>query len=483
MSLSLPQLSFDNHYARLSERLYTRQHPTPVAAPKLFVFNEILGKTLGLDRAKLGDEVLAAIFSGNEILPGSQPLASAYAGHQFGHFAGTLGDGRAIMLGEISTSRGEHYEVQLKGSGRTPYSRGGDGRAWLGPVIREYLISNAMPRYGVASTQALAAVTTGEQVLREYGPVPGAVLTRVARSHARVGTFEYLAMKKDEDGARELVDHLIEHHYPTLIDAENRSIALLNAVIDKQANLIASWQSIGFIHGVMNTDNASLVGETIDYGPCAFMDEFDRAKVFSSIDRQGRYAYQNQPRIGHWNMAMLAQTLLPLMSSDETRAIALAQSAVDRFPGVYAAAYVHKMKDKFSLIDSDDEHDIELMDEFLEIMQAHSVDFTLAFRALSQTDDEALMGLYEDKTSITDWYTRWQMRVNHSHDAKRMQQINPAVIPRNHWVEATIQSALNGEWDLFNEFDSALSKPFVDNSTFSTAPKIEQRVQATFCGT
>ena len=483
MSLSLPSLAFDNHYARLSERLYTRQNPIPVAAPALVAFNDVLGLQLGIDRNEVTDEILSAIFSGNEVPPGSDPLASAYAGHQFGHFAGTLGDGRAILLGEIATSAGEHFEIQLKGSGRTPYSRGGDGRAWVGPVVREYLISNTMPRYGIASTQALAAVTTGEHVLREHGPVPGAVLTRVARSHVRVGTFEYLALQRDEDSARELVDHLVEHHYPHLIDAENRVVALLNAIIEKQAELIASWQCIGFIHGVMNTDNASLVGETIDYGPCAFMDEFDQTKVFSSIDLQGRYAYQNQPRIGHWNMAMLAQVLLPLLASDEKQAVSFAQTAVDAFPGHYASAYVKKMRSKFGLFDSGEEHDIALMDEFLELMQVDSVDFTLAFRALSQTDKEPLLNLYNDKTSITDWHMRWQKRVNGQHDTEQMQRINPAVIPRNHWIEATIQSALNNDWDLFKEFNKALNNPFKEHSTFSTPPEIEQRVQATFCGT
>lgn len=483
MSLSLPNLAFDNHYARLSDRLHTRQNPTPVAAPSLFAFNDDLGKQLGINRQELGDEVLGAIFSGNTLLPGAEPLASAYAGHQFGHFAGTLGDGRAVLLGEIAKPNGEHFEVQLKGSGRTPYSRGGDGRAWVGPVIREYLISNAMPRYGVASTQALAAVTTGEQVLREEGPVPGAVLTRVARSHVRVGTFEYLAMKRDENSARELVDHLVEHHYLSLIDSENRAVALLNAVIESQAELIASWQCLGFIHGVMNTDNASLVGETIDYGPCAFMDEFNQAKVFSSIDRQGRYAYQNQPRIAHWNMAMLAQVLLPLMSSDEQTAIEFAQTAVNRFPQCYASAYVSRMRDKFGLFNSTDTNDIELMDEFLELMQADSVDFTLSFRALSQDDAKPVLDLFTNKTSISDWYSRWQKRVNGSHDSARMQLINPAVIPRNHWIEATIQSALHGDWDLFNELEQALKSPFTEHPMFSTPPDVEQRIQATFCGT
>lgn len=483
MTLSLPHLSFDNHYARLTERLYSRQNPTPVAAPSLVAFNDALGQQLGIDREKLGDELLSAIFSGNEVLPGSEPLASAYAGHQFGHFAGTLGDGRAVLLGEITNPQGEHFEVQLKGSGRTPYSRGGDGRAWVGPVIREYLMSNAMPRYGVASTQALAAVTTGEQVLREQGPVPGAVLTRVARSHVRVGTFEYLASQRDEDGARELIDHLIEHHYPHLIDAENRAVALLNAVIEAQADLIASWQCIGFIHGVMNTDNASLVGETIDYGPCAFMDEFDRAKVFSSIDRQGRYAYQNQPRIGHWNMAALAQAILPLFSSNEEEAISFAQTAVDRFPQCYASAYVSRMRKKYGLANSSDERDIDLMDEYLELMQADSVDFTLSFRALSQTNNESLIDLYTDKAAISDWHARWQKRVGGSHDSEQLQLVNPAVIPRNHWVEATIESAMNDDWDLFNRFEKALATPFVEDSTFSTPPEIGQRVQATFCGT
>ncbi len=480
---SFPSLAFDNRFARLPEQLFTRLSPTPVAEPSLFAFNDELGAQLGIDRQRIGDATLAEIFSGNSVPVGSEPLAAAYAGHQFGHWSGMLGDGRAVLLGEISCASGEHVDIQLKGSGPTPYSRGGDGRAWLGPVIREYLVSNAMPKYQVPSTLALAAVSTGEYVLREQGPLPGAVLTRVAKSHIRVGTFEYLAAKQDVEGTRAVIDLLIDTHYPELKNSENPAVALLNAVIEKQANLIARWQALGFIHGVMNTDNASLTGETIDYGPCAFMDEFNRSKVFSSIDQQGRYAYQNQPRIGHWNMAMLAQALLPVLAGDEPVAIQFAQTAVDHFPQLYANAYTERMREKFGLFDSPQTDDMELMDAFLDLMQADSVDFTLCFRHLCDEDSDELEALFSDREKISEWIHRWHQRLNGPHNTTRMQQINPAVIPRNHWIEATIEVAVQGDWTLFQRFETALRNPFVEHADFSQAPEQAQRVQATFCGT
>lgn len=481
--LTLPTLPFDNRFAQLPSRLHTRQNPVPVKQPALFAFNQPLGARLGIDRTAIGDHALAAIFSGNVTLPGSEPLAAVYGGHQFGNWAGQLGDGRAVLLGELESVDGARFDVQLKGSGRTPYSRGGDGRAWLGPVIREYLISNAMPQYGVDSTLALAAVTTGEMVLRENGPLPGAIVTRVAKSHVRVGTFEYLAAQRDLDGARAVVDLLIDTHFTDSIHAENRTNELLNAAIKRQATLIANWQAIGFIHGVMNTDNASLVGETIDFGPCAFMDEFDRSKVFSSIDQHGRYAYQNQPRIGHWNMAMLAQALLPLLSDDEETAVDLAQTAVDRFPALYAEQYKARMCDKLGLFDAAQENDMDLIEALLDLMQADTVDFTQAFRALSQPGKDQFIELFNDRSSIETWHQRWSDRVNGLHDSARMLTINPAVVPRNHWIEATIEGAVQGDWSLFNDFEKALASPYQEHDTFSQPPRVEERVTATFCGT
>lgn len=486
MSPQPVHLPFDNRFGQLPERLYTRLNPTPVEDPQLFAFNEPLGRELGLQRTESNAPELAQIFSGNTVLPTSDPMATAYAGHQFGHWSGTLGDGRAILLGDVATSTGDHLEVQLKGSGRTPYSRGGDGRSWLGPVIREYLISNAMPQYGVATTRALAAVTTGEFVLRETGPLPGAILTRVATSHTRVGHFEYLASQQDADGVQALIDHLITYHYPHLQNDENKPLALLNAVIERQAALIASWQALGFIHGVMNTDNASLVGETIDYGPCAFMDEFNQRKVFSSIDRQGRYAYENQPRIGHWNMAMLAQSLLPMLSADESASLTMAQAAVDRFPALYADAYAQRMRDKLGLFDASLETSIELTEKLLALMQADAVDYTVAFRTLSDSNQDGFIALFNDTSAISDWVSHWLSNVNsleNGLDVERMQLVNPAVIPRNHWVEAVIQAAVQNNWDLFYEFENALSQPFTHHDKFSSAPAVDERVTATFCGT
>jgi len=483
MPSTLDALPFDNRFAQLPERLFTRLQPTPVKGPELVAFNETLGKRFGIDRAATGDDALAQAFSGNHRIQGSDPLAAAYAGHQFGHWAGTLGDGRAILLGEVNTQDGQRLDLQLKGAGRTPYSRGGDGRAWVGPVIREYLISNAMPHYGVPSTTALAAVLSGEHVLREQGPLPGAVLTRVARSHVRVGTFEYLASQNDVDGLRAMVTHLVEHHYAELLDSANQGVALLNAVIVKQAELIARWQALGFIHGVMNTDNASMVGDTIDYGPCAFMDGFDRAKVFSSIDQQGRYAYQNQPRIGHWNMAMLAQSMLPVLADDSDQAVANAQAAVDRFPGLYAEFYRQRMNEKLGIYDDVQEGDMGLIEALLNLMHDDEVDFTLCFRHLSNEDSADFLSLFSNKDAALTWHSSWQQRLGAPHDSARMNAHNPAVIPRNHWVEATIKAAVDGDWELFNRFETALQNPFEEHSEFSLPPLPEERVRATFCGT
>jgi len=488
MSHSLDQLALESTYLQLPESLYTRLDPTPVDTPSLLSFNDALGTNLGIDRQAINDQDLAEVFAGNRVLANSQPLAAAYAGHQFGNWAGTLGDGRAILLGDLKAQDGGRYEIQLKGAGRTPYSRGGDGRAWLGPVIREYLISNVMPLYSVPSTLALAAVATGEHVLRENGPLPGAVLTRVAKSFVRVGTFEYMAATRDFEAMTAVVDHMIEHHYPDIADADNRALAFLNAVIERQADLIARWQSLGFIHGVtffwaIKVSTVSVVGETIDYGPCAFMDEFNAAKVFSSIDRQGRYAYQNQPRIGHWNMAMLAQAILPILDTDEEQATKLAQAAVDRFPSLYATRYTTRMAEKIGYTNLDAATTMPMVERLLDLMQQDEVDFTNGFRALSQEDPEKFLALFRSNEAITQWHTDWKSSLSDGPDTQAMQAINPSIIPRNHQIEACIEAAVRNDWSLFTDLESALKTPFTENPRFAQAPIPSERVTATFCGT
>lgn len=489
-----PELNFDNSYARLPAQFHSKQEPTPVAQPELIRINPALAVMLGLDSEWLASPTGVAWLAGNSHLNGTEPLAAVYAGHQFGSFNPQLGDGRAVLLGEIVNKVGQRYDLQLKGSGPTPYSRGGDGRSPLGPVLREYLVSEAMAALGIPGTRALAAVATGEAVMREE-VLPGAVLTRVASSHIRIGTFQYFSSRGDTNSLQLLADHVIDRHYPVAGQSEQPTLALLQAVIERQAALVAHWQLVGFIHGVMNTDNMLLCGETIDYGPCAFMDEYEADKVFSSIDRGGRYAYSNQPGIAHWNLAQLAQSLLPLLDSDTDAALAAAQAAIDSFPGIYSELYQRGMLAKLGLNSSHD-GDIQLIEDLLAVMAEQKTDFTLAFRHLADLANPDLSASkaipFEFTEGFDSWLTRWRQRLAQEAQtaAERqyaMYSVNPAYIPRNHQVEEAIRAATY-EQDLtpFHRLMDVLQTPFdysADNASYVIPPKPEQAVQQTFCGT
>jgi uncharacterized protein YdiU (UPF0061 family) len=489
-----PQLAFDNSYARLPERFFARVAPVPVRGPELIRVNRDLAAELGLDPDWLSSPQGVQMLAGNEVAPGSEPLAQAYSGHQFGHFAGTLGDGRAVLLGEVVDRTGGRRDIQLKGSGPTPFSRRGDGRAALGPVLREYVVGEAMAALGIPTTRALAAVTTGETVARET-MLPGAVLARVASSHVRVGTFQYFAAAGDDEGIRLLADYVIARHYPEAASAARPYRALLDAVIAAQADLVARWLLVGFIHGVMNTDNASIAGETIDYGPCAFMDTYDPGTVFSSIDRMGRYAYGNQPAIAHWNLARFAETILPLLDADGTHAIADAQDALAGFGPRFESAYYDGLRRKLGLATGED-GDVELAGDLLKTMSEQAADFTLVFRRLGDVERPggagALRDLFVDASALDGWIDRWRMRLSQEDldpEARRaaMHAVNPAFIPRNHWVAAVINAAVElGDYSLFEELLIVLSKPFEDQPAFARyadPPQPHERVLATFCGT
>ncbi|HEX9983689.1 MAG TPA: YdiU family protein [Thermoanaerobaculia bacterium] len=485
---------FDNSYARLPERFFTRTAPTPVAAPRLIHLNHALANDLGLDGEALAADG-TAVFAGNVIPEGAEPIATAYAGHQFGSFVPQLGDGRAVLLGEVVDRSGVRRDIQLKGAGRTPWSRGGDGRAAVGPVLREYVISEAMAALGIRTTRALAAVTTGEPVFRE-DILPGAVLTRVASSHIRVGTFQYFASRGDVEGVRLLADHVIARHYPDASGAERPYHALLAAVIEAQAALIADWLLVGFIHGVMNTDNMSIAGETIDYGPCAFMDEYDPATVFSSIDRHGRYAYANQPGIGAWNLTRLAECLLPLFSEDEAAAVAEAQETLNAYGPAFERRYQAGLRRKLGLTTEQDD-DAAIVQDLLQAMKANKADFTLTFRRLSDAaaghaGDHALESLFIDPAALREWLPRWRHRLEQEPtDAKgraaAMRRLNPAFIPRNHRVEAVIRAASDDDdFEPFEELLAVLSRPYEDQpelAEYGQPPQESQRVLQTFCGT
>ncbi|MES2712838.1 MAG: YdiU family protein [Pseudomonadota bacterium] len=462
MTLRIP---FDNSYARLPEHFFARLPPTPVAAPRMVRVNEGLAAELGIDPATLTGAEGLAMFAGNWIPDGAEPIAMAYSGHQFGQFSPTLGDGRAILLGEVAGR-----DIQLKGSGPTPFSRRGDGRAALGPVLREYIVSEAMFALGVPTTRSLAAVMTGEWVMRESA-LPGAVLTRVAASHLRVGTFQYFAARGDIEGLRILTDYAIARHDP---GADVRGF--FEGVVRRQARLIAQWLGLGFIHGVMNTDNSSISGETIDYGPCAFLDAYDPAAVFSAIDYQGRYAFGQQPRIAQWNLARLAEALLPLFDTDEEKAVAYAEQALGIFAATFSDAYLEIMRRKLGLATAETE-DAALAQDLLRLMAENGADFTLTFRQLG--DDVVPPGFEE-------WAARWRTRRAAEPGWQALiRATNPAVIPRNHLVEATIVAAI--ERDDFAPFEAllaAVAQPFADaDAAFTTPPLPEQRVTQTFCGT
>jgi len=489
------QFSFDNSFVRLPERFFARLDPTRVTSPQLIKFNRQLAGELGLDLQEQSRNDLAQIFSGNEVPLGAQPLAMAYGGHQFGGWSGQLGDGRAILLGEVIGKDEVRYDVQLKGAGPTPYSRSGDGRAALGPVLREYILSEAMSTLGVKTTRALAAVLSGERVRREDS-LPGAVFTRVARSHIRVGTFEFFAHQQDYDGVQILADYVIARCYPEAARADNPYLALLQAVVKAQAELVASWLHIGFIHGVMNTDNCSVSGETIDYGPCAFMDQYASDTVFSSIDHMGRYAYGNQRPIAQWNLAQLAQSLLQFLGETEDEAIGAAQQAISSFLPLIDKLWLSGMRKKLGLL-GEREGDKALIDELLDLMEQNSADFTLTFRRLCELSgqhgqaDEAFAAQFRFPASIEDWLEQWRKRLAQegSMDETRIRQmkaINPAFIPRNHLVEEVIKAAHDGDLKPFEHLNEVLARPFDDQpdaARFAKPPRLEQVVRATFCGT
>jgi serine/tyrosine/threonine adenylyltransferase len=504
MSVTVPQaeadnatsgrIAFDNTYATLPERFFERIEPTPVAAPRLIALNDALARTLGLDPAFLKSLEGVAILAGNRIAEGSAPLAQAYAGHQFGNFVPQLGDGRAVLLGEVIAPSGERFDIQLKGSGPTRFSRRGDGRAALGPVIREYIVSEAMAALGLPTTRSLAAVMSGEPVIRER-MLPGGVLTRVASSHLRVGTFEYFAAREDIEGLRLLADYAIGRHYPEAAEAADPYLALFEAVAARLAELVARWMQIGFIHGVLNTDNTSIAGETIDYGPCAFMDAYHPRKVFSSIDRQGRYAYENQPGIVQWNLARLGECLLPLFSGERNAALAKANEALGKFGAAYQTSYLTGFRRKLGLFEAhkDDE---ALISDLLTRMAEGGADFTLTFRALSELSgntatDDGVRDLFTNKASYDAWAFVWRERLSREPQTPQergaaMRSVNPKYIPRNHRVEAAIAAAEQGRFNLFEDLNQVLARPYDDQPAFeryAAPPRPEEEVSQTFCGT
>ncbi|PAQ14119.1 hypothetical protein CD798_12400 [Bacillaceae bacterium SAOS 7] len=479
--------NFDNSYAQLPKSFFSRTNPDPVRAPKLVIFNEPLATSLGLDVQVLQSEEGVAVFAGNEIPEGASPLAQAYAGHQFGHFT-MLGDGRAVLLGEQITPQDERVDIQLKGPGRTPYSRGGDGRAALGPMLREYIISEAMHALGVPTTRSLAVVTTGEPVFRET-ELPGAVLTRVAASHLRVGTFQYVANWGTVEQLQILVDYTLKRHFPEVEEQEDNALALLQEVIKRQAELVAKWQLVGFVHGVMNTDNMTISGETIDYGPCAFIDVYDLATVFSSIDRQGRYAYGNQPSMAGWNLTRFAEALLPLLHEDQDQAITLAEEKLSDFPKLFHTHWLAGMRAKLGLFNEETE-DKALIDNLLKMMQEHRADYTNTFRAftLNQLEDTVLFGTAE----FTEWYQQWQERLGRQQESKAasnelMRSSNPAIIPRNHRVEEALEAAVEqGDYNVMERLVAVLSNPYAYSSEqveYCTLPAPSTKPYRTVCGT
>ena len=487
--------TFDTTFASLPERFYSYAQPTAVANATPIIDNQKLAQELGIDPQWLASDEALQVLAGNQTAMGSAPMAQAYAGHQFGSFNPQLGDGRAHLLGEIVAPDGQRFDLQLKGSGPTPYSRRGDGRSPLGPVIREYLLSEAMATLEVPTTRSLAAVATGESVMRQ-GPAPGAVLTRIAPSHIRVGTFEYFAMQGDKNAVKTLADYCLKRHFPHLMQHPQPYLSLLNAVIERQAKLIAQWQGFGFIHGVMNTDNMLICGATVDYGPCAFMDHFDPEKVFSSIDRQGRYRYNQQPGIGQWNLARLAQALLPLLHTDSEQALVDAQQALDNYVKHYGAAYQAIMSNKLG-ISQPQAGDQVLTEQLLAIMAEHQLDFTLCFRyLLDQVATEATHQPLKEAFSAPDalvlWQQQWQQRLasdpqNQAQQYQQMKLANPAFIARNHQVELAIRAAEDkGDYEPFYALLKVVQAPHDYHPSlidYALAPTPSETVMNTFCGT
>jgi uncharacterized protein YdiU (UPF0061 family) len=492
--ISPDTFAFDNSYAAELEGFYTPWRGAHVPEPRIVQLNRALAVELSLDPDTLAGAEAAAIFAGSEAPEGATPLAQAYAGHQFGGFSPQLGDGRALLIGELIDRHGVRRDLQLKGSGRTPFSRGGDGKAVLGPVLREYLIGEAMHALGVPTTRALAAVTTGERIRRQDGPEPGAVLARVAASHLRVGTFEYFSARGDTEKVRRLADYAIRRHFPDLAGVDDRYLGLFRGVRDRQAALVAQWMSVGFVHGVMNTDNVTISGETIDYGPCAFIDGYDPAAVFSSIDRNGRYAYGNQPAIAQWNLARFVETLLPLLDPDDTtHAIQIATAEVEAFHPIYQEQWIRRMGAKIGLARPETD-DGELINGLLVIMSEHDVDFTRLFRRLADAargEPVGVRSLFRDPAPLDSWLEAWLARLARGADdvharATAMDRINPVYIPRNHKVQEALDAATAGDLEPFGRLLDLLARPFERRSGLE---EYERRAPddfgpyRTFCGT
>ncbi|MBL8446651.1 MAG: YdiU family protein [Zoogloeaceae bacterium] len=493
-----PPIAFDNTYARDLEGFHVPAQPAKVPAPSLLFFNHGLARELGLGLGGMDDQELAEMFSGNALPEGAEPIAQAYAGHQFGQFSPQLGDGRALLIGEVLDATGQRWDIALKGSGRTPFSRRGDGKAAVGPMLREVLIGEAMQALGIPTTRALAVVATGEPVFRERA-LPGAVLTRVAASHLRVGTFQFFATHTPVEHVKKLADYTLARHFPELLKAENPYFQLLGAVAERQAALIARWMHVGFIHGVMNTDNMSLAGETIDYGPCAFMEAYRPRAVFSSIDEAGRYAYREQPRIARWNLARFAETLLPLLAPEEGQAIALATEVIDAFPERYHQHWLAGLRAKLSLADDAGPDDSALGEDWLSLLGEQKVDFTLAWRRLADAaegNEAPLRALFGDTAPLDAWLARWQSRCGMGADAQTspatraeaMRRVNPWLIPRNHRVEEALAAATDqGDLAPFEALLNALRHPFDERPEFAryadpATPDFMAGFQ-TFCGT
>jgi len=481
-------IPFDNTYAKLPAEFYAVQTPTAVDAPELIRVNHTLAEDLGMDPTWLESDAGVEVLAGNAVPEGAAPISQAYAGHQFAHFVPQLGDGRAILLGEVVTAKGHRYDIQLKGAGPTPWSRRGDGRSALGPVLREYIVSEAMHALGVPTTRALAAVTTGERVFRDEMQA-GGVFTRVASSHLRVGTFQYFAAREDTDALRILADYAIQRHYPVAAEAENPFVALLDAVIAAQSRLIPQWLGLGFIHGVMNTDNCAISGETIDYGPCAFMEEFHPQCVYSSIDQQGRYAWGNQPQIAQWNLTRFAETLLPLIDDDKDAAIKQAEESLAAFPTAFHRGYLDHFAAKLGL-PRDQEGTPDFIKTTLEKLGPQHVDFSLFFRHLTRVaageDAVDLVALWASETAARSWLEDWRELADSDARLEDMRAHNPVLIPRNHQVERAIQAGYRNDFAPFHRLVEALANPFAENSDYAdleAAAPPEERVTETFCGT
>ena len=475
---------FDNTYSKLSKTFREEIKPVPVHDPKLIILNKKLAEDLDLDFSKIDNRNLAKLFSGNNLPEDTKTIAQAYAGHQFGHFT-MLGDGRAVLLGEHLVNKNERFDIQFKGSGRTSFSRSGDGRAVLGPMLREYIISEAMHALNIPTTRSLAVVSTGEKVMRE-NLLPGAILTRVASSHIRVGTFQYIAAKQNLDELNILIDYTINRHYPEIRSSKNKSLDLLNLVMQKQCSLVVNWMRVGFIHGVMNTDNMAISGETIDYGPCAFMDVYDPKTVFSSIDKFGRYAFSNQPPITKWNLARFAECLIPLIHKDENEAIKVASEIIDNFQNIYEEKWLNMMRDKLGLFGKD-QNDQKLINDLLSWMEINNADYTNTFCNLMNVNIEDKK-VYEDQKFIN-WVKIWEKRVLMNNNLKEksldlMRNTNPTVIPRNHKVEEALNAANEDNFEVMNKLLNILNKPYSNQKNIENYQSLStDKEYQTFCGT